>query len=360
MKTRRLTVILTAIITIALLLSGCGAAASSPTTAGETVSASKELNLFNWTEYMPDSVLAAFEKETGIKVTYSTYSSNEEMLAKIQSGEKGMYDIAVASDYMVSTMIAEGLLQKLDAGKIPNSANIDATYLKKGFDANNEYSLPYMLSPAILCYNEAMYPAGIKSYKDLLNKDLSGSLVMLDDQRMIIGMAELANGFSVNTVDAAELKTTTDWLNSLKPNIKLFDSDSPKSAMISGETAAGYMWCAEVALSMAENPDIKAVYPEEGTVMMIDNFVIPAGAKNSENAMKFIDFVLRPEISIMISAEFPYVNPNKAAQPLLPDSFKNNLASNPPVSELEKGKLLESLNENAKLYDDLWTTFKNQ
>ena len=380
-RTARKTAIIPVILAGILMLAGCGAPAATsgtgsvPTaaavassaaeadasnTAGDTASADKELNLFNWTEYMPESVLQAFTEETGIKVNYTTFSSNEEMLAKIKSGEKGMYDVTVASDYMVSTMIADGMLAPFDKGKIPNIANIDPTYLNMKFDPDNGYSVPYMLSPAILCYDKTKVPGGLKSYKDLLSPDLSNSLVILDDQRMVIGLAELANGLSVNETDPAKLKTVQDWLVSLKSNIKLFDSDTPKSAMISGETAAGYMWCAEVALAMQDNPNVVAVYPEEGTVMMIDSFVIPDGARNMDAAQKFIDFVLRPENSKLVSDEFPYVNPNKAAQPLLPDSFKNNPASNPSVTEMAKGKLLENLGDKAKLYDDLWTAFKNQ
>ncbi len=339
--------------------SASGTAAAGGSDAKEA-SADTELNLFNWTEYMPDSVLQAFTEETGIKVNYTTYSSNEEMLAKIKSGEKGMYDVTVASDYMVSTMVADGMLAPFDKSNIPNIANIDPTYLNMKFDPDNAHSVPYMLTPAILCYDRTKVPAGLKSYKDLLSKDLANSLVILDDQRMVIGLAELANGLSVNETDPAGLKTVRDWLASLKPNIRLFDSDTPKSAMISGEAAAGYMWCAEVALAMQENPDIVAVYPEEGTVMMIDNLVIPDGARHMEAAQRFIDFVLRPEISKLVSDEFPYVNPNKAAQPLLPDSFRNNPASNPSVTEMAKGRLLENLGDKSGLYDDLWTAFKNQ
>lgn len=388
---RRTTVISTliaGILTLTLVMTGCGSsagtsadaagsgaeAASGGTSSGAASDAASgaasdtdaaatlggELNLFNWTEYMPESVLDAFEEETGVKVNYTTYSSNEEMLAKIQSGEQGMYDITIASDYMVSTMIAEDLLEKLDGTKIPNSANVDPAFLKQNFDPENAWSLPYMIAPALLCYNSSLLPEGIASYKDLLSPALAGSLVLLDDQRMIIGMAELANGVTVNETDPAKLQVSADWLTSLKPNIKLFDSDSPKSAMISGETASGYMWSAEVILAMSENPDIVPVYAEEGTIMMIDNFVIPKGAKNVDNANAFINFVLQPEISALVSAEYPYINPNKAALPLLPESFTGNPASNPPASEFEKSVLLESLGESAKLYDDLWTAFKNQ
>lgn len=331
------------------LISGCGSGSDNK----------GELNLFNWTEYMPQSVIDAFQKEYGIKVNYTTFSSNEEMLAKIKSGEKGMYDLTVASDYMVDTMRETGVIAKLDKSKITNLKNINPNYLNMEFDPNNEYSVPYMIANAILCYNKEKVPEGIKSFNDIFDPKFKNSIVSIDDMRMVIGMAAISSGYTINETDPGKLGQIKEKLISLKPNIKLFDSDTPKTSMISGETSIGYMWCAEVALAMAENENIVPVYPEEGLCLMIDNFVIPDGAKNKANAELFIDFILRPENSKLISDEFPYVNPNKAAFDLLPDSYKNNPASNPPEEEIKKGQLLKNLGDDAKLYDDIWTEFKN-
>jgi len=349
---KRMLCICLSLLMIAGTLTGCSGSKSSKDDK-------KTLNFFNWTEYMPDSVLKAFEKETGIKVNYTTFSSNEEMLNKIKSGEKGMYDLTIASDYMVDTMRTSGLLEKLDQAKIPNIGNIDSKYTNMYFDEGNNYSVPYMISNAILCYDKSKIPEGINSINDIFDKKYKNSIVMLDDIRMVMGLAAISLGYSVNETDPAKVEKIKQKLISLKPNIKLFDSDSPKTSMISGETSIGFMWCAEVALAMQENPNIVPVYPKEGISLMIDNFVIPKDAKHKANAEKFIEFLLRPEISKMVSAEFPYVNPNKAAFELLPDSYKNNAASNPPASALDKAQLVKNLGDNAQLYDDVWTEFKN-
>jgi len=335
---------------ILLLTTGCSKSAE---TKGE-------LNFFNWTEYLPQSVLDAFEKEYNIKVNYSMYSSNEEMLAKINSGEKGMFDLIVPSDYMVDTMRKAGELEKIDMSKIANFGNIDPQFTKMYFDPNNEYSVPYMISDALLCYNSEKIPEGITTFEEIFDPKYKNQIVVLDDQRMVMAVAAITLGMSVNETDPVKLEAIKNKLFSLKDNIKVFDSDSPKSQMISGETTIGYVWCAEAALAMQENPKILPVYPKEGLPLLFDNFAIPAGAKNKENAMLFIDFVLRPEISKMISEEFPYVNPNKAAYPVLPDSYKNNPASNPPAGALENGQLLRNLEDKAQLYDDIWTEFKNR
>ena len=334
----------------ALISSGCS---DSQKTGGE-------LNFFNWTEYLPQSVLTAFEAEYHIKVNYSMYSSNEEMLAKVKSGEKGMYDLIVPSDFMIDIMRKSGDLEKIDKTKISNFANIDPQYTRMYFDPENDYSVPYMISNAILCYNREKIPQGITTFGEIFDPKYKNQLVVLDDQRMVMAIAAIAMGESINETDPVKLTAIKEKLFSLKENIKVFDSDSPKSQMISGETSIGYVWCAEAALAMRENPNILPVYPREGLAFLFDNLAIPAGAKNKENAMLFINFILRPEISKMISAEYPYVNPNKAAYPILPDSYKNNPASNPPAESLAKGQFVMNLGDSAHIYDDIWTEFKNK
>lgn len=336
------------------------AAAFISTGCSDSQKAGGELNFFNWTEYLPQSVLTAFEAEYHIKVNYSMYSSNEEMLAKVKSGEKGMYDLIVPSDFMIDIMRKSGDLEKIDKTKISNFGNVDPRYTRMYFDPENDYSVPYMISNAILCYNREKIPQGITSFDEIFDPRYKNQLVVLDDQRMVMAIAAIALGESINETDPVKLSAIKEKLFSLKENIKVFDSDSPKSQMISGETSIGYVWCAEAALAMQENPNILPVYPREGLALMFDNLAIPAGAKNKENAMLFINFILRPEISKMISAEYPYVNPNKAAYPVLPDSYKNNPASNPPAESLAKGQFVMNLGDSAQIYDDIWTEFKNK
>jgi spermidine/putrescine transport system permease protein len=338
------------LLTVLFVVTGCG----------EKTEEKGELNFFNWTEYMPQSVLDAFTEEYGVSVNYTTYSSNEEMLAKIQSGQEGMYDLAIASDYMVSVMIDNGTIQSLDKSKLTNLGNLSEDFMDMEFDPGNQYSVPYMLSNALLAYNSDKVTDDITTVNDLFNPEYENSMVFLDDQRMVIGMVALSLGYSVNETDPTKLEAIKQRLFELKPFIKIFDSDTPKSSMIAGETAIGYMWNAEVVLSMQEVDTIVPVYPEEGMVLMFDNFVIPTGAKNKENAQLFIDFCMRPEIAKMISEEYPYVSPNDAAKALFSEAYLSNPVSNPPSEEIAKGQLLKNLGETAKIYDDIWTEFKNK
>lgn len=347
---KKQTAVLLSVFILAALFTGCSGS------TGEKA----ELNLFIWTEYIPDSVLEKFTDETGIKVNISTYSSNEDLLSKVKASNKGIYDIVVPSDYMVKMMIEEGLLDELDMDSIPNIVNIGRQYLDSSFDPGNKYSVPFMGGVAALGVNTSMVDETITSYSQIFDPKFENSIVMLDDPRAIIGMVAKSMGYSMNETDSAILTEVGDRLMELKPNVKALDSDSPKSLMISGETSIGLMWNAEVALSMAENPDIQIVYPEEGCYLFLDNLCVLEGAKNRENAETFINFILDPEVSKMISEEFPYINPNTKAIELLGDSYINNPAINVPEEVFANGEYIQDLDgETLNLYDTLWTEFTN-
>lgn len=332
------------------LLGACGQPTEGTGSAGE-------LNLYVWTEYLPDSVVQKFEEETGIKVNVSTYSSNEDMYAKVSSGNEGIYDIVVPSDYMVKMMANEGLLEELDKGALPNLSNIDEAYLDPSFDPDNTYSVPYMGGVAMLVYNTETVTEEITGYKQLFSPQYASSIVALEDFRAVIGMASKSLGYSLNTTKDTELAKTEEQLLALKPNVRLLDSDSPKSAMISGETSIGYMWNAEVAICLEEGDEFKAVFPEEGCYLFLDNLCIVKGAKNQENALAFLNFILSAEASKMVSEEYPYLNPNKEAVALLPQSYRDNPVSNVPPEVIAKGEYVLDLGADVEKYDRLWTAF---
>lgn len=337
------------LISISVLsLGGCGGSKASKET----------LNVFNWTEYMPDSVLKLFEEETGIKVNYSTYSSNEDMLAKVQSEASGTYDIVIPSDYMVELMAKQGLLEEINKENIPNLKNISPAYLDQYYDRGNVYTLPYLGGVATLCVNTSKVSEPITSYKQLFDSQYKNSLVVLDDPRIIIGMVAKSMGYTVSETDDTVLDEIKGKLLELKPNIVSYDSDSPKSIMIDGTASIGCIWNAEIAMSISENPDIEIVFPEEGAVLFLDNMAIPKGSKNKENAEKFIDFILKPEIAKMIVEEFPYLTPNDGAIALLGDEYINNQACNPPAAEIAKGEYVKEVGDKIGVYDAMWTELK--
>lgn len=333
------------------MLAGCGSKSSEGKNG--------ELNIFIWTEYVPDSVIEKFEKETGIKVNVSTYSSNEDMLAKVKSESEGTYDIVQPSDYMVEQMASQGMLEELKTDELKNLSNIGESYLNPSYDPGNKYSVPYQGGVAGIAVNTSKVKKDITSYDDLFDSSLKNSIVALDDYRAVIGMTARSMGYGMNETDPAVLSKIQDKLLTLKNNVKLYDSDSPKSALISGDCTVGYVWSAEIALAMEENPDIKVVYPTEGAYLFMDNWAIPKGAKNYDNAVKFIDFMLDAENAQMVLEEFPYLSPNTKAVEAMGEDYSKNEAKNPPAEVIKKGEYVKNLDEDTlKIYDEMWTKLK--
>ena len=344
---------LTAAMTISMVLTGCG---SKETNAGADAG---ELNLFIWTEYVPDSVIEKFKEETGIKVNVTTFSSNEDMLAKVKSEAPGAYDVIQPSDYMVAQLISQGMVAELDKDVLTNLGNIGEEYLNPSYDPGNVYSVPYQGGLAAIAVNTDKVDMEITSYDDLFDPALANSLVVLDDFRAIIGMTARSMGYSMNETDPAKLEEIKEKLLTLKTNVKLYDSDSPKSALISGDCSVGMIWNAEIALSMAENSNIEIVFPEEGPYVFMDNWCVTKESPNYDNAMKFINFMMDPEVTRMVLDEFPYLNPNKTAVEAMGEEYSGNPAKNPPAEVIASGEYVENLDvDTLAIYDEMWTELK--
>lgn len=319
----------------------------------------RELNVFNWSEYLPQTVIDKFQQTYNVRVNYSTFSSNEEMLAKLMAGGSD-YDIVVASDYMVGVLQKQNLIQPIDKDSIANFKNLDPNELNLEFDPGNRYSIPYMWGDACIAVDTSKIKTPIKSYADLWNPKFKNSIVVLDDERAVIGMALKKLGYSINETSPKALAEAKKELISLKPNIKAYDSDSPKTLLVNGEASLGFVWGTEVALARRENKNIQAVIPSEGLFLQQDNFTLPTGAKNKDLAEQFINFILEPEISAEISKAFPYANPNLAAHPLIDPDILNDTAVYPPDGAVKTGEHLKDIGQNIQLFDDIWTQVKNK
>ena len=205
------------IISICILLTGCGNRKDS-----------NVVNVLNWSSYIPNDVIRDFEKETGIKVNYGTYSSNEELLAKLSSSKEGTYDVVFPSDYMVELMISKNMLEPIDINRLSNYKNIDEVFLNQNYDINNSYSLPFLLATSVIAYNSSNV-SDIDDYKDFVNDKYKNDIVLLDDERIVIGALLQGIGYDINDYNDTYLEEAYEFYNSFKDNIKAFDSDSPKS-----------------------------------------------------------------------------------------------------------------------------------
>jgi len=324
------------------------------------------LNLYGWSDYVPQQLLDDFTAKMGIKVNYDTYSSNEEMLAKLQAGASG-YDLVIPSDYTVTITIKQGMLEPIDLTQIPNFVNLDKQFTNREYDPGNKYSIPYQWGTTALVYNPAKVPFVPKSWLDLWDPRFKGHLVMLDDEREVPGMALQVLGFDKNSTDPAQLEQAKQKLIALKPNILLFNSDDPETSLLTGETWAGLVYNGNAALAHKENPDIAYICPTEGCGLWFDNLAIPAGAPHADAALAFLNFMLKPQESILITTEFPYSNPNAAALEYLKTSDPTTYAAymafsgtNPPPDFLSRAVPVKDVGTATQLYDQLWTDFKGQ
>jgi len=344
-------------------LAGCGSS-SKPEASGDSSSASssasgsKVLNVIGWSEYLPDEVIKSFEEKYGITVNMTTFSDPDEMLAKLNSGAKGTYDMIIGPAQDIATLKSQQLIQKVDTSKIENYKNLDSQYLHEANDPNSEYSIPYLGTSILIAVNTDKIKDNIKSYKDLLNPKYKDTMVVVEDARPVVGIALMENGYKINDTSDEGLKKAEDYLTQLKPNIHAFNGDSPKTLLLNGECSLGLIYGGEAALAAEQNPAIKVVYPQEGIYFTFDMMMKTNGAKNSENADLLMNYILDPQVSATISKNFPYVNPNKAARDVLGDDFKNNIIENIPEAEVKKSQGLTDIGDNVSKIVDLWTKFK--
>jgi len=369
-----------------MLLSACGGggaepAATEPAASGGNVTSSgfecpepnprmevtsTELNLFVWTEYFPQDMLDCFELVYDIQLNRDEYSSNEEMYAKLSAGGT-TYDLAQPSDYFVGLMIRQGLLQELDHSKLPNMKNFDEGWMNRDFDPGNKYSIPYLAGTDAIVVNTDTVENVPQSWADLWKPEYAGRMVFLDDSRSVIGLTLLTLGYDVNTTDPAQLEEAKNKLAELVPNIKVFDSDSPKTALIAGDVDLGMTWTFEALAAQQENPAIQYIYPTEGAILWQDNWVMLDGAAHSDAAFAWLNYINQGDVFWLTLVDYTYTNPNKAAleyakanHPEVYDAYANSPITNPPPEVIANGHGIEDVGEATPLYDDIWVEVKGQ
>jgi spermidine/putrescine transport system permease protein len=319
------------------------------------VRSAEELNLFAWSEYVPQAVIDGFTKETKIKVNYETYASGEEMLSKLVAGGAA-YDLVQPPDYIAEAMIKNKLLRPLDATKLPNLKNIAPEFLKLPHDPEQKFTVPYMTGTVGIVVNTEKVKDPIRGYRDLFQSKFKNRIVVVNDNREIVSWVLVTLGLDQNAMTPANLAKArplvADWIKL----VKVFDSDSPKTPLLNGDVDLGVVWSGEAARLIAENKKFKYVLPAEGYHPFVDVVAIPTTAKHLAAAHRFIDYLLRPEVSKLISDEFPYTNPNLAARKLLTPAQLANPASYP---KLENYNTFRDIGKAAADVDKLVTDLKS-
>lgn len=323
--------------------------------------AAEKLYVYNWTEYVPSSLLEQFTKETGIEVIYSTFESNEEMYSKLKLSDGGGYDIVFPSSYYVGKMAKEGMLAEIEHSKLSNFTNVSKELMGKPFDPENKYSLPYVYGLTGIGVNSAeIEPSTLSSWNDLWKTEFKGKVLLMNDAREVFHIALLLDGKSPNTQDEMEIKAAYERLTKLVPNVLVFNSDSPEMPYLQGEVAVGMQWTGSAHRAKSENPDLEFIFPEEGAVIWMDNYAIPKQAKNKEAAHKFIDFLLRPESAKEVIETMGFSMPNEGVKAILPPEMVEDPLLFPPLEEIEKGILQADVGDAVDIYEKYWNLLRTQ
>ena len=321
------------------------------------------VNVYNWGEYISDAsgvinVLKEFEAETGIKVNYSTYATNEELYSKLKSGGAN-YDVVIPSDYMISRLIKEDMLEKINFENVTNYANIMDEYKNLDFDPANEYSIPYTWGTIVLIYNTKYVTKTVDSWDILWDEDYKGKIIMFHNSRDSFGIALKKLGYSLNTTDVEKLEKAAEELKKQKDVLQGYYMDEIFNKMGSEEAYIAPYYAGDALTMMDDNPNLKAVYPKEGTNLFVDSICIPKGAKNKDAAEKFIDFLCRADIAAANSEFIGYSTPNWAAYDLIDEQLKENELTYPDDNILENTEMFINLPEDInKKIDELWTDIR--
>ena len=301
-----------------------GISAAAPAMADSGV-----LHIYTWADYVAPDLLKKFTAETGIKVTVDNYDSNDALLAKLQAGASG-YDIAIPSNNFVGIMSAQGLLEKVDVKSLSNYANVDQRWREPSWDPTQSYSVPWMWGTTSIAYLADKVPGGIDSLKQFFEPSdaIKGKMQVFRSQDGMPELAELYLGLPFCTGKIEDLKKVQAAYLNLKPSVKMFDDTGMGDHLAAGETSVTLWYSGNVAQArMANMPNLRYVFPKEGVVGWFDNIVVPKGAPDYQNAVKFMNFVMDPKnIAIesdyavdanAISASKSYLDPKIAAAPEL-------------------------------------------
>ena len=311
-----------------------------------------ELVLYTWQGMFPQEVLDDFESETGIKITYSNFDTDETMLEKVSMAKGGDYDVVIADDYILEKVIQEGLAEKLDKDKLSNFENINSLYQGQFYDPTDEYTVPYGAGIPLIVYDPDEVDIDIEGYNDLWDPSLEDSIALTANYRVIIGITNLELGKSMNEEDVDSIKETGKKLLELAPNVRMIQDDNTQDALLNGEASVAFLYTSQVTSVLAENPDLKVVYPKEGLGFGIMGMFIPSDAPDKDAAYQFVNYILQPEVSAKCFDYIGYYCTNKAADELVDPNLV-------VPEDVTKGEIIQNVSAEAdEQYNKNWTEFK--
>jgi spermidine/putrescine transport system substrate-binding protein len=329
------------------------AAASAAWAEDDGESGAEQVVIYNWSDYIPQDVLDDFSRDSGIKVICHTFESNEEMFARLQGAGGGAYDVVIPSNYLLGKMRLQRWLSPLDHSLLPNIDNLDPKMLNQPYDPGNQYSIPYMWGVTGLVYNSAHINArNIESWADLRRPQYRRRIFLNDDLRDNFSIALKALGFSANSTRRREVEQAYEFLRDL--NSEIGPVAEAVEGLVSGSIWLSPLWNGDYLLARENNPNLRFVFPREGVVRWVDNFVIMEASANKANAHAFINYMLRPQVAKRCVEEYMYSSPNLAALALLPPELREDPVLTPAEGDLENAELQEDIGSYETVYEQLW------
>jgi len=331
------------VITLAIIICGCGN--------------SKRLTIYTWDEMFPQEILLGFERESGVKINYVNFDTNETMLARLQASKGRNYDLVIADDYIIEMVIAEGLAQKLDKTKISNYRNINHIYQKQFYDSTDEYTVPYGAGVQTIVYDPSRVNISITGYGDLWDTSLVNSVGIIGNFRVINGMALKVLGESYNTNNLAVIRAAGDYLLKLAPNIRVIMDDHLEDELISGEISAAVMYTSQVTTAKMEKPELEVVFPREGIGFGIMAAFIPSKAQNPDAAHAFLNYILDARRGAECFEYLGYYSTYSASDMLIAPDYKKFLTL--PEGFNVDMEMIQNINPEAEeAHDLIWTAFR--
>ena len=341
--------------TLMLVLTGC---AKNVETDPNKPLAGTTIYVYNWGDYIAEDTIERFTKETGIKVVYEPFDSNEAMYAKYKSGAVN-YDVLIPSDYMIQKLISENELLPLNFDNIPNAKYIDSSFKNLQYDPENAYSVPYMWGTLGILYNKEKVKEEVDSWDILWDSKYKGQIIMMDSVRDSFAVAFKRLGYSLNTTDKAQVDEAFATLVEQGPLVQAYVMDQVKDKMIGEEAALAVIYAGDAIYCMEQNENLAYAVPKEGTNFFVDAMVIPKTSKNKAGAEAFINFMNDPEIALNNTEYIGYSTPHTEAKAMLDEEVHNNPSAYPSKDIIDKCEVFIDLGqEMTAYYNDKWNELK--
>jgi spermidine/putrescine transport system substrate-binding protein len=321
-----------------------------------------QLNLFIWSEYIAPEVVAGFETKFDVKVVVDLYEDEESMMSKLQGGGDSLYDVVVPSNLLMPALIKLGMLAPIRRDAVPNLRNLDTRFVNPPYDPGNRFSVPFQWGTVGIYMRKPKDGRVDETWGLLFDpRKQSGSYLLMDSMRDLIGAALKFRGQSLNSTNISDLRAVRDLLVASKRRaLGLEGGVGGKNRVLAKGVAAAMVYSGDAVRGIAEDPETVYFIPREGSQIWVDNMAIPAAAPHRELAEKFLNYILEARIGAQQANFSQYASPNLASRPHIKPQDIANPAIYPPAETMQRLEFANDLGRSGRLYDEVWTAVKSK